>query len=253
MPDLKAYQNITLVAEPTDENHLVTKSYLDNNFLSIDSVAPAYASGTMYAVGDLVVYNGGLYRCTTAGTSNLPSTLSGWAVAYLTDLATSTTYGLVRPNSASFTVSNGITSLRTATASVLGGIKVGDGVSISSGTLSVSWGRKKTLKQLAGTVALTDLYAVYCVAPLINTTISFTTTGLTASTSTYSIEFTLILVQPSTAITFTMPSTVTWLGDQPSLDEASTAYIIEMRSYNGGTSWFASYKGSVASNSIALS
>lgn len=250
MSDLKAFANIELNATPTADNHLVTKSYLTNNFIAGSSVASAWSGSGNYSVGDLVFYNGKLYRCTTAGTSNNPSG-SGWVEAKVTDTATTTSYGLVKPGTG-ISVSSGTLLLNSATASSLGGVKVGDGLTVSSGTVSVSWGRKKALSQMTGLLTLANNIGVYVISAMMNTTISFNTVNLITLTG-YSIEFTLILVEPVSLITYTLPGTVTWLNDAPVMDTINTAYIIDVFSYNTGGTWFASYKGSVPSSAISIS
>lgn len=251
MPDLKAYANIELNATPTADNHLVTKSYLSNNFISSSIIAPEWDDEAIYNQGDSVMYNGKLYHCTGTSYTSPPTTATSvWVEAKLGDTASSSSYGIVKPGTG-LTINNGTLNLTAATTSATGGVIVGDGLTVSSGTVSVSWGRKKAQSQTSGNILLIDSIGVYIVKAYTNTTISFLTTYV-ISTIGYSIGFTLILVEQIPLVTYTLPNTVTWLNDAPVMDTTNTAHIIEMNSYNLGSSWFATYKGSMPSSAVTV-
>ncbi len=80
-------------------------------------IAPQYSASATYAVGDVVIYNGDLYRCTTAITR-----AEAWNPAHWT------------------AVSLAEASHMAATASTPGVIRVGSGLTISGYVLAVNPG-----------------------------------------------------------------------------------------------------------------
>lgn len=80
-------------------------------------IAPQYSASGTYAVGDVVIYNGDLYRCTTAITRAEAWNQAHWAAVSLAEA-----------------------SHMAATASTPGVIRVGSGLTISGYVLAVNPG-----------------------------------------------------------------------------------------------------------------
>ena len=103
-------------------------------------IAPQYSASATYAVGDVVIYNGDLYRCTTAITR-----AEAWNPAHWT------------------AVSLAEASHMAATASTPGVIRVGSGLTISGYVLAVNTGTGIALsnnKVVADTATATQVNAI---------------------------------------------------------------------------------------------
>jgi len=245
MADLQAFANITIEGTPSDSSHLVTVSYVSDRYVPWQVVAPLWSSSASYVVGDIVYYIGQLYRCTTNNPTTPPLMEVDWTKTYLTNVATTTTYGLVRPDSTTINVSNGNISIKPATTSSLGGVVVGKGLAVSSGVCSAAFGRREICICSPGVVLYDDIYN-YCVEVRGDKTFSFDTSQLT-SLSGYDIEFNLIIAKADSGFspTYTFPSSLVWLGDAPSFSSDRSTFLIYVRSYDGGSSWLAEFKGVV--------
>ena len=249
-PLIKTFANIELNATPTENSHVVPLSYLNEHFLKTAIVAPVWASNHNYSLGELVLYEGSLYKSTINHNTYVPSSLNGWETAYLTDIATNTSYGLVRPDSESFNIRNGVISLKPATATTVGGVRLGSGLTATNGVCSTIWSRKEIAPSFSGRINISDNVGVYCVYPSsASTSISLLTSGCAASDD-YDIEITLLLVQPDSATTYSFPNSVSWLGSAPSLTSSNTVYVVDLRSYDMGEHWYAEYRGTVSAEFI---
>lgn len=101
------------------------------------AVAPLWVAGTSYSVGSLVMYNGALYKCTTANSS------ATWNPSYWTPTNAVSEGG--GGGGGSYTGGEGINitgnviKVNPATSNTLGGVKQGTGITIADdGTISAN-------------------------------------------------------------------------------------------------------------------
>lgn len=110
-------------------------------------------------------------------------------------------------------------------------------------TASNIYQKKKTLT--TGTIALEDDTPIYYAEPEEDTTYSISISNLTQTGKV--ITFELVIKQPSTAVTITLPS-ASWIGTEdsetaPSIDTASTTYMLVFRSFDNGSTWVGNLQG----------
>ena len=71
-----------------------------------------------------------------------------------------------------------------------------------------------------------------------------TTYSITNAISGKAHSFTLIITQPSTAVTLTFPASVKWQGGEiPDMTTISKTYVLTFVTINGGTTWLGMFGG----------
>ena len=71
-----------------------------------------------------------------------------------------------------------------------------------------------------------------------------TTYTITNAVSGQAHSFTLIIIQPATAVTVAFPASVKWRdGEIPDLSNANKIYLLTFLSVNGGTTWLGVFGG----------
>lgn len=93
----------------------------------------------------------------------------------------------------------------------------------------------------SGTITLAHDKSIYKITPSAATTFTFTTTGLSLTSSiSYTFE---LCVNMSTAYTLTFPASVTWQdGTAPDLS-ATGVYFLVFRTIDSGTTWYGNLQG----------
>lgn len=85
--DKVIYSNLKLVATPTESHHITTKGYIDDQITLVNgSTANSFSSASTYDIGDIVIYNGHIYKCKTAIATAGDWDSSKWDLVKVCDL-----------------------------------------------------------------------------------------------------------------------------------------------------------------------